>query len=55
MPDSDRVRILLNTLNFQAHIVVDRALVNKVSPTTIGGNARASTIPIEKIRSLTRR
>jgi transcriptional antiterminator RfaH len=48
MPDSDRVRILLNTLNFQAHIVVDRALVNKVSPekrlpaaltTTIGGNA----------------
>jgi hypothetical protein len=32
MPDSDRVRILLNTLNFQAHIVVDRALVNKVSP-----------------------
>jgi len=31
MPDSDRVRILLNTVNFQAHIVVDRALVNKVS------------------------
>jgi transcriptional antiterminator RfaH len=32
MPDADRVRILLNTVNFQAHIVVDRALVNKVSP-----------------------
>ena len=32
MPDSDRVRILLNTVSFQPHIVVDRALVNKVSP-----------------------
>lgn len=31
MPDSDRVRILLNTVNFQAHIVVDRAVVKKVS------------------------
>lgn len=31
MPDSDRVRILLNTVSFQAHIVVDRALVSKVS------------------------
>ena len=31
MPDSDRVRILLNTVNFQAHVVVDRALVQKVS------------------------
>lgn len=31
MPDSDRVRILLNTVNFQAHVVVDRASVKKVS------------------------
>lgn len=31
IPDTDRVRILLNTVNFQAHIVVDRALVTKVS------------------------
>jgi len=31
VPDSDRVRILLNTVNFQAHIVVDRALVTKVT------------------------
>jgi transcriptional antiterminator RfaH len=31
IPDSDRVRILLNTVSFQAHIVVDRSLVNKVS------------------------
>lgn len=31
MPDSDRVRILLNTVSFQAHIVVERALVKKVS------------------------
>lgn len=31
MPDSDRVRILLNTVSFQAHIVVDRAFVTKVS------------------------
>ena len=30
MPDSDRVRILLNTVSFQAHIVVDRAVVKKV-------------------------
>ncbi len=32
--DSDRVRILLNTVNFQAHIVVDRMVVKKVSPET---------------------
>ena len=31
MPDSDRVRILLNTVSFQPHIVVDRAFVKKVS------------------------
>jgi transcriptional antiterminator RfaH len=31
MPDSDRVRILLNTVGFQAHIVVDRTAVKKVS------------------------
>jgi transcriptional antiterminator RfaH len=29
MQDSERVRILLNTVNFQAHVVVDRALVQK--------------------------
>lgn len=29
MPDGDRVRILLNTVSFQAHVVVDRALVRK--------------------------
>jgi transcriptional antiterminator RfaH len=34
MSDSDRVRILLNTVNFQAHIVVDRMVVMKVSPDT---------------------
>ena len=32
MSDSDRVSILLNTVNFQAHIVVDRAMVKKASP-----------------------
>lgn len=32
MAEADRVQILLNTVSFQAHIVVDRALVNKVSP-----------------------
>ena len=31
MPDSDRVRILLNTVSFQAHIVVERAVVKKVT------------------------
>ena len=31
MEDGDRVRILLNTVTFQAHVVVDRAAVNKVS------------------------
>jgi len=35
IPDSDRVRILLNTVNFQAHVVVDRMLVKKVSPETL--------------------
>ena len=29
--DSERVRILLNTVNFQAHVVVDRELVHKVA------------------------
>lgn len=32
MEDADRVSILLNTVSFQAHVVVDRALVKKVSP-----------------------
>lgn len=32
MQDADRVQILLSTVSFQAHVVVDRALVNKVSP-----------------------
>jgi transcriptional antiterminator RfaH len=31
MADADRVRILLNTVSFQAHVVVNRALVTKVS------------------------
>jgi transcriptional antiterminator RfaH len=31
IPDSDRVRILLNTVSFQAHVVVDRAFVTKAS------------------------
>lgn len=30
MTDADRVRILLNTVSFQPHVVVDRALVTKV-------------------------
>ena len=32
MPDADRVRVLLNTVSFQAHVVVNRGLVTKVSP-----------------------
>ena len=32
MPDADRVRILLNAVSFQAHVVVNRELVTKVSP-----------------------
>jgi transcriptional antiterminator RfaH len=32
MPESDRVRILLNTVSFQVHVVVERAFVTKVSP-----------------------
>lgn len=31
MQDTDRVRILLNTVSFQAHVVVDRELVQKFS------------------------
>lgn len=31
MLDTDRVRILLNTVSFQAHVVVDRELVQKFS------------------------
>jgi len=31
LQDSERVRILLNAVNFQAHVVVDRALVHKFS------------------------
>ena len=31
MEDADRVSILLNAVSFQAHVVVDRSLVNKVS------------------------
>jgi transcriptional antiterminator RfaH len=34
MQDTDRVRILLNTVNFQAHVVVDRELVQKYSAAT---------------------
>jgi len=31
MQDSDRVRILLSAVNFQAHVVVEKAVVNKIS------------------------
>jgi transcriptional antiterminator RfaH len=31
MEDADRVRILLSTVSFQAHVVVERVLVNKVA------------------------
>jgi len=44
MPDDDRVRILLNTVGFQAHIVVDRAFVNKVSPEAITRNPILSPV-----------
>lgn len=30
LPDMDRVSILLNTIRFQAHVVVDRHLVSKI-------------------------
>jgi transcription antitermination factor NusG len=32
LPDADRVRILLSTVNFQAHVVVNKALVSKIPP-----------------------
>lgn len=32
LPDADRISILLNTIQFQAHVVVDRNLVSKISP-----------------------
>lgn len=31
MPDSDRVSVLLNAVSFQAHVVVDRGLLSKVT------------------------
>jgi transcriptional antiterminator RfaH len=31
MPDADRVTILLNTVSFQAHVVVDRGQLSKVA------------------------
>lgn len=31
MPDSDRVSVLLNAVSFQAHVVVDRGVVSKVT------------------------
>lgn len=31
MQDTDRVRILLNTVSFQAHVVVDKVLVTRVA------------------------
>lgn len=34
LPDAERVQILLNTVSFQAHIIVDRTLVNKVRQST---------------------
>ena len=42
MPDSDRVRILLNTVSFQAHVVVDRALVNRVAAKRVPAEHRLS-------------
>lgn len=35
MQDSERVRILLNTVNFQAHVVVDRTAVEKFSTANV--------------------
>jgi transcriptional antiterminator RfaH len=32
LPDADRVRILLSTIGFQVHVVVNRSLVSKVCP-----------------------
>ena len=32
MEDADRISILLNTVSFQPHVVVERVLVNKLSP-----------------------
>jgi transcriptional antiterminator RfaH len=32
LEDAERVRILLRTVTFQAHVVVDRASINKVPP-----------------------
>lgn len=40
MEDAERVRILLNTVSFQAHVVVERALVSRVIP---GRRAAAET------------
>ncbi len=31
LADADRVRILLDTVSFQAHVVVDRALITKIT------------------------
>ena len=31
LPDADRVSILLSTIGFQAHVVVDKSLISKVS------------------------
>lgn len=41
MSDADRAQILLNTVSFQAHVVVDRALVNKVSPDKVSPEKRS--------------
>jgi transcriptional antiterminator RfaH len=32
LPDAERVSVLLNTIGFQAHVVVDRNLVSKIWP-----------------------
>src|ERR1043165_912531 len=44
MPDADRVRILLNAVSFQAHVVVDRALVTKLTHEVDGDDAEKKGI-----------
>jgi transcriptional antiterminator RfaH len=31
LKDSDRVKILLNTVNYQSHLVIDREMIEKVN------------------------
>ena len=45
LPDSDRVMILLNTVSFQAHVVLERTLVNKVAAKRVPAEHRLSYSP----------